>query len=232
MHIAIQNRDVGRSHVKNLFQWWVFSNFFGVFLVIARNLAWLERIGMWNEIAATDFQSGQILVGQVLNKSSVPCWWSQTLKASGAGCHTCLGEILGSCVENVSIGRIGKLGEISYNQCPPVEYRDYHRMKEAAVLHTGNGSCHVHLLQCSALSPPPQALRFLLQHSIFLLLPMPTLLHSCPTENFTSWLHICIWRAQLKLELFCVTLWRSAPVSLFLLFCVQWFYKSQQHSFY
>lgn len=133
----------------------MFSSFFGVFLVIARNLAWLERIGMWNEIAATDFQSGQILVGQVLNKSSVPCWWSQTLKASGAGCHTCLGEILGSCVENVSIGRIGKLGEISYNQCPsPVEYRDYHRMKEAAVLHTGNGSCHVHLLQCSTPSPP------------------------------------------------------------------------------
>lgn len=100
--------------------------------------------------------------------------------------HTCLGEVIGSCVENVSVGRIRKLGEISYHQCPSVECRDYYRMKEVAVLHTGK--C---LLPCTpsptlnCTSTPPQTPRFLLQLSLFLLLSLPTLL-STPALLRTS----------------------------------------------
>lgn len=123
---------------------------------------------MWSETASI---WAKILVGQVLCAMLIVTdfegFWSRII-----AWHTCLGEIIGSCVANVSVGRIGKPGEISYNQHPfPVEGRDYQRVKGAAVLHR---EC---LLACTPSptlncpSPPPQTLHFLLQPSIFLLWP-------------------------------------------------------------
>lgn len=128
---------------------------------------------MWSETASI---WARILVGQVLSAMLIVTdfegFWSRIL-----AWHTCLGEIIVSCVENVSVGRIRKLGKISYNQHPSlVECRHYQREKGPAVLHR---EC---LLACAPSpslncpSPPPQTLYFLLQPSIFLLLPIPTLL--------------------------------------------------------
>lgn len=64
---------------------------------------------MWSETASI---WARILVGQVLSAMLIVTdfegFWSRIL-----AWHTCLGEIIVSCVENVSVGRIRKLGKIS-----------------------------------------------------------------------------------------------------------------------